>query len=79
MIKALDGDQVLDEMDFAWELNQAYDLALEVVGARIRGWINGDLAFDVTDDQDPLTGGGVAYVIELGHLESQAMVVGPLR
>jgi hypothetical protein len=79
LIKALDGDQVLDEMDFAWELNQAYDLTLEVVGARIRGWINGDLAFDVTDDQDPLTGGGVAYVIELGHLESQAMVVGPLR
>ncbi len=78
LIKALDGDQVLAETDFAWELNEAYDLALQVEGDRIQGWINGELLFQVADGLEPLSGGGVAYIIEVGHLESEAMFVKPI-
>lgn len=79
LIKALDGEQVLAEKEFDWELDRTYDLALEVEGHQIRGWINGDLVFEFVDDQNPLMGGGVAYVVEQGHLESQAMVVKPIK
>jgi ADP-ribosylglycohydrolase len=78
LIKALDGDRILAEADYGWELNEACDLALQVRGNRIQGWINGELIFTVEDDHDPLVGGGVAYIVETGHLESQAMRVRPV-
>ena len=75
LVKALDGDLVLAEVDFAWENNETYQMTMEVVGANLRGWINGQSLFQVEDVDQPLMGGGVAYVVERGHLESQAMRV----
>ena len=78
LIKVMDGDLVLGEVDFAWELNETYNLAMEVAGRQIRGWINGERVIEVDDDLDPLRGGGVAYVVARGQIESQAMRVKPL-
>ena len=40
--------------------------------------MNEEIFFDIEDEARPLLGGGVAYVVEEGHLSSQAMTVKPV-
>jgi len=53
-------------------------LRAQVEGAGVLGWVNEQLLFNVEDELQPLLGGGVAYVVEEGHLSSQAMTVKPV-
>jgi hypothetical protein len=78
LIKALDGDQVLAETDFNWQVNQSYALRLQAEGSELRAWIDGELLFIVQDEERPLTGGAAAFVVEEGHMMSYSMVVRPL-
>ena len=77
LIKALDGDQVLAEADFAWSLGVPYTFALRVQGQRLEASIDGKVLFTVEDHTRPLTGGGVAFVCEAGRIMSEALSVGP--
>ncbi len=79
LVKALDGDTVLAEVDFAWEVETDYTLRLRVEGTLLHGWANDRLLFEVEDAHNPLQGGGVAFVIEEGHMMSEAMRVQPLK
>lgn len=79
LIKAMDGDTVLAEKFFEWEVYQSYSLRLQVSGTRIIAWVNGQRLFDVIDDCDPLLSGGVAYVVDTGHIGSHAMQVKPFQ
>ncbi len=76
LLKALDGDTLLAEVPFAWESGGNYALRLQVQGCRLRSWVNGELLFDVQDEERPLQGGGVAFVLQEGHMISEEMVVG---
>ena len=85
LIKALDGDTVLAETDFAWEFGETHDFALTVAGSRISAAIDGKTLFTVSDDGDdgagsgaPLTGGGVAFVVEEGRVMSDSMTIAPI-
>ncbi|MCB0071169.1 MAG: ADP-ribosylglycohydrolase family protein [Caldilineaceae bacterium] len=78
LIKALDGDTVLAEQDFAWRFGGTYDLELAVEGNRLRGKVNGELLFDVEDTDRPLTGGAVALVCEVGRTATNAVSVRPV-
>jgi hypothetical protein len=78
LIKALDGDAILAEMDFDWNIYETYALKMQVIGNRILGWVNGQLVFDVTDAGTALSGGGVAYLVDCGHISSQSMRVKPI-
>jgi hypothetical protein len=83
LVKALDGETVLAETDFSWELDETHDLSLEVVGdrrggVRLRAWIDGQLTFEVQDSDRPLGGGGVALVCEEGRTATQAVTVRPV-
>ncbi len=78
LIKALDGDTVLAETDFPWEFGETHDFALSVAGNQITAAIDGQTLFTVTDDHNPLTGGGVAYVVEEGRVMSQGVEVKPI-
>jgi hypothetical protein len=75
LLKALDGERILGETEFDWRIWQPYDLALEVRGAQLRGWVDGNLVFDLVDDQRPLLGGGIALTVTEGHLASHAVRV----
>ncbi len=75
LLKALDGDTILAERDFDWETYETYQLKLQVSGNRIRAWIDNVLQFEVVDAETPLNSGGVAYVVDQGHISSQAMAV----
>jgi ADP-ribosylglycohydrolase len=77
LVKALDGDKVLTEVDFHWEVEMEYKLCLQVDGPQLRGWVNEQLLFEIEDESKPLMGGGVAFVLEEGHMMSEAMRVQP--
>ncbi|MEZ4859924.1 MAG: ADP-ribosylglycohydrolase family protein [Caldilineaceae bacterium] len=78
LIKALDGDQILGEADFAWRLGKPYQFTLRVTGTRLQGLIDGQRIFDVDDAARPLTGGGIAFICEEGRIMSEAMTVQPI-
>ena len=42
-------------------------------GDRIRGWVNGRLLFDLTNENDPLLRGGVALIVTESCLGSDAV------
>lgn len=77
LIKALDGDTILDEIDFPWEVRQPYILALAVTGNRIEASIDDTPLFDVLDRERPLLAGGIALVCEEGCVASEAVIVSP--
>jgi hypothetical protein len=71
----LDEKSVLAEVDFAWEYDQSYDLRLKVTANRLQGWIDGRLLLDVADLGSPLSGGGIALVVEEGSLAADTVLV----
>ncbi|NIT51398.1 MAG: ADP-ribosylglycohydrolase family protein, partial [Phycisphaerae bacterium] len=75
LIKALDGDTILAEEELDWETYGTYQLKMEVSGNQIQAWIDGELQLEVVDEENSLQGGGVAYVVDQGHISSQAMTV----
>jgi len=77
LVKARDGETILADAAFSWEYDRSYALALEVAGTRLRAWIDSDLLFDIADDDDPLTGGGVGLVCTEGCIGSEAIRVRP--
>jgi ADP-ribosylglycohydrolase len=78
LLKALDGDTILAEKDFDWETYGTYQLKMEVSGNQIQAWIDDELQFEIVDEENHLQGGGVAYVVDQGHISSQAMTVKPI-
>jgi len=78
LVKAMDGDTTLAEKDYEWEIHKCYSLKMKMSGNRIIAWVDGQLQFDVTDDDSPLACGGVAYVVDKGHISSQAMTLTPI-
>ena len=79
LVKALDGDTILGEKEFEWENHSSYTLKMQVSGDRIKAWVDDQLQFDIVDEDKPLLGGGVAYVVDQGHIGSQAMIVKPIH
>jgi hypothetical protein len=75
LVKTLWGDTILTEVDFPWEQDTDYLLCLQVQETRLRVWVGGHLLFDVEDKDNSLDGGGAAFVLEAGHIMSQALEV----
>jgi ADP-ribosylglycohydrolase len=78
LVKALDGDHVLAEADFAWAMGTAYTFTLRVEGRRLTAAIDGNILYTGEDEERPLTGGGVAFICEVGRIMSEAMRVQPI-
>ncbi|NIM96013.1 MAG: ADP-ribosylglycohydrolase family protein [Anaerolineales bacterium] len=78
LIKALDGEDVLGEVEFQWEMEKRYALRLEVEGNHLRGWVDGELMLEAEDKERPLLCGAAAYVVEEGHMMSEAMLIEPI-
>jgi hypothetical protein len=78
LIKVREERMLLAEQSFAWELDRSYRLSLIVQGNRITGEIDGQQIFDVVDDNNPLSAGGVALIVTEGTLSSGPVRVTPL-
>lgn len=77
LVKALDGDTVLAEVDFEWQLGGSYELSLSVEGNTMRGAVDGKEILVAEDGERVLTGGGVALVIEEGRMACEAVAIAP--
>jgi hypothetical protein len=77
LVKALDGETILAEKPFPWQYGQTLLLRLEVQGAHLRAWVDGELAFD-TLDSSPLLEGAVALVCAEGRTATQKVSIRPL-
>jgi hypothetical protein len=78
LLKALDGDKVLAETPFAWEFGNDFDLRLTVQGQTLIGYVDGREVVRAVDHDRPLTGGGIALVIEEGRMSTEEVRVGPV-
>ncbi|RIK43220.1 MAG: hypothetical protein DCC55_06325 [Chloroflexi bacterium] len=79
LVKALDGDHVLAEAPFDWQLGQGYDLSLAVAGSTLTAQIDGKTILQVEDHTRPLLSGAVALVCEEGRAATDAVIVRPLN
>jgi hypothetical protein len=77
LVKVLDGETLLAEQAFDWAFGKTYQLSLEVVGSRLRAWVDGQLFFEVEDEARPLVGGAVALLCHEGRTATQAVKVEP--
>jgi ADP-ribosylglycohydrolase len=75
LVKALDGYRTLAEIDFPWQLGTQYELTFSVTGSHLKGFIDGQLLFEVEDADRPLTEGAIALVVEEGRLSTGAITV----
>lgn len=75
LVKVLDGESVLAEVDFPWRYQRTYELSLTVQGSRLEASIDGQLLFQVQDPDPSLASGGVAFVCEEGRVASEWMRV----
>jgi len=78
LVKNIDEEIVLGEVDIVWALGHTYDLALEVCENRIRGWINGNEAISATDISNDLECGGIALVCEQGRTGTNKVTIAPV-
>jgi ADP-ribosylglycohydrolase len=79
LVKMLDGVRTLAEAPIHYELWEEMKMRLEVedtpaaqrserTTVQLRAWVNDRLLFDVQDADNVLTGGGVALLVEEGHI-----------
>jgi ADP-ribosylglycohydrolase len=77
LVKVLDGETVLAEAALDWQLDQPYELRLQVRGTQIQGWVDGALLFDVRDEGLALDGGAVALICADGCVSADRIEVRP--
>jgi ADP-ribosylglycohydrolase len=63
---------------FEWELNLGNTLALEVNGNLLRASIDGNVMFEVRDEQNPFLTGGVGLSVDTGCISAPNIAVTPI-
>lgn len=75
LIKVLDGEVVLSEVDFEWCGEEPYRLSLQAKGNQLEARINGQAILEAIDDGEILTGGGVGLICEQGYISTNEVIV----
>jgi ADP-ribosylglycohydrolase len=68
LVKNRDGEIVLAERPFPWDVDRVYRLALSMQGRRIVGELEGAPLLETMDEEDPLLAGGVGMVTTQGTM-----------
>ena len=75
LVKSLDGEQVLAETEYAWELDRTYTLELIVRGGELVASIDGREVLRANDGD--LATGGIALVADEGRVDVDEVAVRP--
>lgn len=75
LVKALDGEEVLAEVNWPWAYGETHELCLEVVSNRLCAWVDREQVFAFEDTISPLDGGAVALVIHEGRTATHKVQV----
>jgi len=78
LVKALDGNTVLAEVDYAWDFGETHEFDLTVEGNQLVGKIDGKEVLTAEDGDRPLDGGGIALVCEVGRMMTEEVSVRPV-
>ncbi|MDR3690485.1 MAG: ADP-ribosylglycohydrolase family protein [Fimbriimonas sp.] len=78
LVKALDGEELLQEALFEWELGETHLLRLQVVGNDLVGIVDGKRLLEASDWDRPLLRGGIALVLKEGRMSTDEVRVGPV-
>ncbi len=78
LVKRFDEQTTLAEAPFAWETDTPYELTLQVEKNHLRGWVNGQAFFDLEDNENPLSAGGVGLVCTDGSIMTDCVSVKPV-
>ena len=78
IVRVLDGETVLAQIDSGWSVEQNYDLELQVEGNRLTAFVNGEQALAASDPEDALTGGGIALIAQTGFIYFDDVSVKPV-
>jgi hypothetical protein len=76
LIRRRHDETVLAVQDFAWSLDKAYALSLRVDGKTIRASIDGRVVLETQDEA--LTGGAIALLVDTGSIATQEVRVKPV-
>lgn len=78
LFKRRDGvETLLGKMDFDWKYEPLYDLFLSCDGAHLTAGVGDEVLLTATDENLPLTSGGIALLIEEGCLMVESARVAP--
>jgi ADP-ribosylglycohydrolase len=78
LIKVLDGTEtILAERSFPWERDLAYRFELTASGTHLHAAINGISLVQHDDLDDPLSCGGMAFLVDEGRLNAEAVTFSP--
>jgi hypothetical protein len=77
LVKYDDREEGLGIKDLTIEEGDKITLRLRAEGTTITAWYNGTLLFQVVDAKHPLTHGAAAFVLEEGHVMSEALIIRP--
>ena len=75
LIKMLDGEHILAESRLDWALEQPYRLSLKADGAHLVASLNGQVIFDLLDENRPLLSGAVGLVCQAGRLAAEEVSI----
>jgi ADP-ribosylglycohydrolase len=78
LFKALDGDSVLAEANYAWQFGETYVLGLKVRGDTLISTINGQEVLRYQDQNRPLLSGAVALICEEGRFHCEYVRIAPI-
>ena len=78
LVRELDGEKVLVEADSPCVPAVTYRLSLRVRGSCLQASVDGDVLFDVEDDEPLLNGGAVALICEEGCMATDSIRVQPV-
>ncbi len=78
IVRVLDGETVLAEIDAGWSVEREYDLQLKVKGNKLTAFVNGEQALEAIDPDNALTGGAIALIAQTGCIYYDKVSVGPV-
>ncbi len=78
LVKALDGETILAEVEFPWQPEIEYLLQLNVNGTHLSGQIDGHTLFEFDDYEQPLTHGAIALVCTEGRMATESVSISPI-
>jgi hypothetical protein len=76
LVKCFEQEQVLAEAAFQWEFGQEIEMSLSMRGRSLEGTVDGAVVLRATDAC--LNGGGIAFVVTEGRLDSDEIRVTPV-
>jgi hypothetical protein len=78
IVKMDDGETVLAECPFAWELYRPYRFSLTANGTTLTGAIDDAITLSTSDPGSRLTSGGAGFVIEVGSMGADFLAISPI-